>query len=72
MDTIPDQPTTGPDPAEMEPALPAPVSLALDNYALECTNCERFVLGSDAVLVCECNSSVKISDAKSLLSEVSR
>ena len=48
------------------------IQLALDNYALECTNCQRFVLGSDAVLVCECNSSVKISDAKSLLSEVSR
>lgn len=29
MDTIPDQPTTGPDPAEMEPALPAPVPLRL-------------------------------------------
>lgn len=47
------------------------VQLVLDNYALQCPSCQRFVLGSDAELVCECNTRVRLSESTSLLREVS-
>ncbi|WP_419818775.1 P-loop ATPase, Sll1717 family [Glaciibacter flavus] len=48
------------------------VQLVLDNYALRCATCYRFVIGSDAVLVCECNTRVPLAGAHSLLAEVTR
>ncbi|WP_371031309.1 P-loop ATPase, Sll1717 family [Pseudoclavibacter sp. JSM 162008] len=48
----------------------ADVQLVLDNYALKCTNCTKFVIGSDAELVCECNARVPLAGSHSLLQEV--
>lgn len=48
------------------------VELVLDNFALQCPVCQRFVIGSHNELVCECGARVGLTGSHSLLAEVTR